>query len=64
MKPNNLEIKKKQFDLKMKHKTHFTGIILLCISIMKTNSHPTYNDQIIDNRVLTEYSDDVVGYEK
>lgn len=46
----------------MKHKTHFTGIILLCISIMKTNSHPTYNNQIIDNRVLTEYSDDVVGY--
>lgn len=46
----------------MKYKINFTGIILLCLSITQIKSHPTYNDQNIDNRVLTEYSDDVVSY--
>lgn len=46
----------------MKHKSNFTGIILLCLSIIQIKSHPTYNDQNIDNRVLTEYSNDVVSF--
>lgn len=52
----------KIIEKKMKHKSNFTGIILLCLSIIQIKSHPTYNDQNIDNRVLTEYSNDVVSF--
>lgn len=45
-------------------KSQIFGFILLHMStlcVMQIQCHPTYNNQNVDNRVLTEYSDDVVS---